>query len=305
MPVPVGGRPQPVAFDGCVAAANAPQALPILGVGDRYLSTLGLPLLRGRAIDGSDRAGTEAAALLSESAARRCWPNLDAVGRRVRIGPRTREWATIVGVVKDPLASPALGAIMPEGLVIVSAAQRPDLPATLLVRGDGDLGPLVRQLRDAVRRVDPRQALVQVALVDELMSQRFVEGWLVVGLMDVFGALALALAAIGVFGVTSYSVAERTREFGIRIAMGAAPADILKLVTGRALALVGIGAALAAAGTAAVTRVMWAELLTLGASSRVGFGAIAGVIGLVALIACLLPARRATRVDPMVALRTE
>jgi len=128
---------------------------------------------------------------------------------------------------------------------------------------------------------------------------------MLIGLMNVFAALALALAAVGVFGVTSYSVAERTREFGIRVAMGATPAGILRMVTGQALGVVAIGAVLAALGTAAVTRVMWAELLVVGASSWLGFASIAAVIGLVALAACVIPARRATRVDPVVALRAE
>jgi len=304
MPVPIGGRPDPRVLEGCVARANAPSSVPVLAVGDGYFAAIGLPILRGRGIERTDVAGSPPVAVVSESVASRCWPGLDAVGRRVRVSDAAA-WATVVGVVRDPMASHALAGILPMAPVFLPAVQRGGAVGSLLVRAEGDALSLAHPVRDAIRAVDRNQPVAETVLLADLISRRFVDGWMLIGLMNVFAALALALAAVGVFGVTSYSVAERTREFGIRVAMGATPAGIIRMVTGQALGVVAIGAVLAALGTAAVTRVMWAELLVVGASSWLGFASIAAVIGLVALAACVIPARRATRVDPVVALRAE
>ncbi len=303
---PFDERPALVTFEDCdPGASSPPPAVPVFAVGDGYLRTLGLPLLRGRGIDVGDTAGSPRVALISESLARRCWPSGRDVGRRLRFGPATDPWTTVVGVVPDALSSRALREILGPPPVYLPAEQAGREASTLLVRASGDARSLIPPIRAAVRAVDARQALAGFGALDDHLARLFAEGWLVLGLMDAFGGFALVLVAVGLFGVTSCSVAERTREFGIRTAIGATRGDIFRLVMTRALTVAGIGALAAACVMAVVTRVLWGQLLTLGAHSPLGFATITSLLAVVVVLACLLPARRAMQVDPVVALRTE
>jgi putative ABC transport system permease protein len=302
-PLTIDERPVTVVIEGCQATV-VPAVVTTTSVGPRYFETLGLRLGEGRPIDERDQPGAPATAVVSEWLARRCWPGGSALGRRLRLGPAAA-WTTVVGVVPDAMTSSALGRFLPQAPVYLAAAQQRTRAGTLLVRAKGNPLAILRPVRDAVRAVDGNQPLSELSPLDALLSGKFAEGWLLIGLMESFAALALALAAVGVFGVTSYSVAERTREFGVRIAIGASRGDILGLVMRRALTVVGIGTVAAAVLTLAVTRVMFAELILVGTHSPAGFVAIAGVLSSVAILACLVPAARATRVDPVVALRAE
>jgi len=302
--VPIDERPVPVTIEGCKGGESR-LAVPLMAVGPAYFAVLGLPILQGRGIDAADVVGAPAVAVVSEALARRCWEGRPAVGRQLRLGDRSSAWTTVVGVARNAMSSRALGGILGPPPVYLPAAQRHAVASTVLIRADGDVLALAKSVRRAVWSVDGSQPLADLGRVDDAIAKRLAEGWMMTGLMQAFAGLALALAAIGVFGVTSYSVAERTREFGIRVAMGAKPADILRLVMARALTVVAIGTIAAAVMMIGVTRVMWAELLNLGIHSPMGFVAIAAILASVAVSACLLPARRATRADPVVALRAE
>jgi putative ABC transport system permease protein len=303
MRFPTGQRGVPISVEGC-AASDVPPLAPTVAVGAQYFETLGMPLLQGRAIDDTDVPGAPAAAVVSEWLAARCWPTGTAIGHRVRLGGLP-SGLTIVGVVPDAMTSHALANLMPKPPIYVAAAQQKNRADALLIRAHGSPASVAGKVRSAIRGVDSRQALADLDTLEASAGTRFAEGWMAIGLMDAFAVLALALAAIGVFSVTSYWVAERTHEFGVRMAVGASAGDILRLVMARGLKVAGIGAAAAAVLAVALTRVMWAELIAVGASSPAGFLAIAAVLSLVMVAACLLPARRATRVDPVVALRAE
>jgi putative ABC transport system permease protein len=302
-PFPMGVRQVQIAVEGC-AGSSVPSLAPTLAVGTGYFDAVGLPLLQGRAIDDTDVPGAPASAVISEWLSMRCWPAHSAVGRRIRTGS-SQSWVTIVGVVPDAMTSQVLANLMPRPPIYLAASQQPGQADTLVVRVETSAASVAGAMRTAIRAIDSRQSLADLSTVDVATVSRFAEGWLTIGLMDAFAVLALALAAIGVFSVTSYWVAERTHEFGVRIAVGASAASILRLVMGRALKVAGIGAAAAALLTMALTRVMWSELIAVGARSPAGFVAIASLLSLVMVGACLLPARRATRVDPVVALRSE
>jgi len=172
-----------------------------------------------------------------------------SVGRNLRVAGSAPARATVVGVVRDPMASRALADILPMAPIFVGDADRSRAMGALLVRAEGDPRALIGPVRDAVRQVDRSQAAAETTLVEDMLTGQSSQAWMLIGLMNLFAAVALALAAVGVFGVTSYSVAERTREFGLRIAMGATSGDILRMVTGQALRVVATGVVLAAAGT--------------------------------------------------------
>ena len=255
-PVPFGsaGSRMPVVFDACDAtSATPPGVVPVGAIGDGYFRALGLTMLRGRAIDASDSAGAPPVVVVSESLARRCWSG-DALGRRMRLGNASAPWATVVGVAKDALSSGALGAVLEMSPAYRSAAQAPGAKATaLVVQTDGARGAVARDVQRAVRDSRATHGSPDIALLDDVLAKPFLEGWLMIGLMDAFAVLALVLAAIGVFGVTAYSVAERTREFGIRMALGARPSDVLRSVIGRALSVVALGTVAALGVVFAVT----------------------------------------------------
>jgi putative ABC transport system permease protein len=306
VPFELDRRRMTVAFDACDATSSTPpRVAPVGAVGDGYFRALGLTILRGRAIDASDSVGGPPVVVVSEALARRCWSG-NPIGRRVRLGNASAPWSTVVGVATDALTSGPLSAIVQMAPAYQSVAQSTGVAATsLVVRTDGDRAAVARGVQRVVRESRAARGVPDISLLDDALAKPFVEGWLMIGLMDAFAALALVLAAIGVFGVTAYSVAERTREFGIRMALGARPSDVLRSVIGRALAVVALATVAAVGVVFAVTRVMWAELITLGAHSPLGFVAIAALLGTVSIVACVWPARRATRVDPVTALRAE
>ena len=293
----------PIEFDGCAVAAGRVGAV-TLGVGPDYFATLGLPVRRGRAITEMDTAGSAPVAVISEQHAARCWPGQDPIGRRVR---RRRgadaPWLTVVGVVPNTMTTRVFSE-SPQA-VYVPYAQSDSLTGTFLVRADATARGLVERIRAAVRRVDPTQPLDDVESVEEGL-RRMLGGFpLIVGILGGFGAFALALGALGVFSVTSYMVAERTREFGIRIALGASRRGVLQLVLEQALVIVGIGTAVSFAGTLAVTRLGFREMANLAITDPILWASVCSLLVGVAVSAAILPALRAMRVEPVVALRAE
>ena len=295
-------RSDPIEFEGCLVAPRAAAAV-ASSVDDAYFATLRLPIRRGRAITGQDKAGAPRVGVISILHAERCWPGQDPIGRRFRIGRHPdAAWATVVGVAANALTTRALDTAQP---VYVPIAQGNERPGTILVRAAGDPAGLVALLRAAIRRADPAQPGDNVERVGESLRAQLNGSPVLVGIVGGFGTFALALGALGVFSVTSYMVAERTREFGIRAALGASPWDVHRLVVRQALVIVAIGSAISAAGTIAVTRFTFPELAALALGDPSLWLAVSGLLALVALGASVVPARRAMRVQPVVALRAE
>jgi putative ABC transport system permease protein len=270
-----------------------------------FFDALKIPLIAGRIFSEADNADAARVAVISRGMATRYWPGADAIGHRIKLGPpdSTEPWLTIVGVAGDvrqnwwnPLTRP---------VIYRSFAQSPRRSMTLLLRATSNPAKYVSAVREAVRQMDPGIALRGINTLDQEIADSIAIVRIMGILMGVFGLVALALSSIGVYGVLSESVAQRTHEIGIRLALGANPRDLMKLILGQALRLTVIGLAIALPISFAIGRAM--ASLIFGVVS-VDFTILAGFTALllaVALAAGYLPARRAMRVDPMISLRYE
>jgi putative ABC transport system permease protein len=269
-----------------------------------YVRTMAVPLLRGRLLGAQDTAEAPPAVLVSEAMAKKFWPNEDAVGKRLRFynsdPAAQRPWRTIVGVVGDVKQ---YGLDTAGGIALyVPQLQQPQSTLTLVVRTRTEPAATVETIRREILAIDPEQAVFNVATMDEVLansiSLRRVSMFLLAG----FAALALLLAAIGIYGVLAQTVVQRTHEIGIRMALGAQAGDVLKLIVrqGMSLTLIGIGAGLA--GAFALTRLLASLLFGVGATDPTTFLWIPVLLAAVSFFACYLPARRAARLDPIKAL---
>jgi predicted permease len=292
----VEGQPPPAA--GLTASK--------LVVSSGYFQAMGIPLVSGRFFTEADTDKTAQVVIISENLAEMFWPGEDPIGKRLQPGFRSKPMCTVAGVVanvrQNGFAKDApLAIYMPDSqapVFLLSAA-------AFVVRTEADPQSLANAFRRELQAVDKELPLYDVRTMDQLVSRSVSEPRFNMVLLAVFAGLALALASIGIYGVMAYSVAERTREIGIRMAMGAKPEDVLELVLrqGTALIVMGLGVGLAAAF--ALTRVISSFLFGVSAADPAAFAGITLLLGAVALIACYIPARRATKVDPMVALRYE
>ncbi|MBV8856054.1 MAG: ABC transporter permease [Acidobacteria bacterium] len=275
------------------------------GVSPGYLETTGIPLRRGRTLDEHDVAGAPPSILISESLARRRFPDQDPVGRRVQIGPANGPWFNIVGVVGD-VKQVSLVSSQPDAVYITTAQWLfVDRTLSLVVRARGDAAALAPAVRQAVWSVDKGQPIVRVATMDELLAASAAERRFALILFEAFGLAALVLAAVGIYGVLSGSVNERTREIGVRLALGASRGHILALVLRQGMKLTGIGVAAGLCGAAAASSALVSLLFGV---SRLDPAAYLGVVALLAAVsaaACWVPAWRAARVDPSITLRAE
>jgi len=269
-----------------------------------YFATIGQPILKGRGFQPSDmRAGNyfapNSVAIIDEELARRFWPNGDALGGGISWSP-DGPWATVVGIVataqiKD-LTEPSKGTFYLPAYVSIS---------TLVVRTSGDPRVLAGAIRDQVLAVDPNQPVFDVKTMEERVAVTLETRRFAVVLLGIFGALALLLAAIGLYGVLAFAVSQRTREIGIHMALGARTRDVLLMVLRQGMSLVLIGVVLGMAGAYAVTRMIRSLLFEVGTTDPLTFVLVSLLLAVVGFVACYLPARRATKVDPLVALRYE
>ena len=268
-----------------------------------YLETMRIMLRRGRLLDERDRAGAPLVALISESLARQKFPSVDPIGRRLSIGPV--EGYTIVGVVGD-VKQMSL-ALNESDAVYITVSQWPfaDNAMSLVVRTRDDAGTLARAVREAVWSVDKDQPVVRVATMDELLAASASERRFALILFEAFALAALVLAAAGIYGVISGSVAERTREIGMRSALGASRANILGLVVRQGMTLTAVGAVIGLAGAVAASQAIGAMLFGVSRLDPVTYVSVIGLLAVVSIIACGLPAWRAARVDPATTLRTD
>jgi putative ABC transport system permease protein len=283
--------------------AHAPIA-DIRIVDANYFRTLSIPLRAGRLFAEGDGAEAPRVMVINEEMSRRHWPNENPIGRRVTM----KDWGPpltgeIVGVVGDVKADGLDSSTRP--MIYWPYPQFPGVFNSLVIRAEGDPMNIVAAVKSGVWSVDREQPLSGVRPMEDVIAGSIAPRRFNMLLLGIFAALALMLAAVGIYGVISYTVAQRTREIGVRMALGARRADVIKLVVrqGMSLALAGIGAGLAA--SFALTRLMANLLFGVGPSDPLTFGVIASLLGSVALLACYLPARRATKVDPLVALRSE
>lgn len=268
-----------------------------------YVEAMGIPLRAGRLLDVDDRPGAPLVALISTSLARERFGNSDAVGRRLRIGPVGPY--TIVGVVGDVHQS-SLAQAQPDA-VYVPAGQWPfgDRARSLVIRGRGDVEALGPAVERAVWSVDKDQPITRVATMKALVARSTGERRFALTLFGLFALTALGLAAAGIYGVLSGSVSERTRELGIRAALGASRRDVVRMVLGEGARLTGFGVALGLVTAAASTRIIAGLLYDTPAVEPATYLAVSLLLGLVALLACWVPAARAARSDPMAVLRGE
>jgi predicted permease len=288
--------------------ADSDAALPTAqfsSVSPDYFRALGTPLVRGRFFANSDALEAQPVALVDETAARRFWPNEDAVGRRFRPGGRASKapWMTVVGVVGDIKTE---GFDQPEQPhLYLCMFQNVGYAMAVYLRADGDPAGLTQALRREVQAVDPNLPVFGERTMEDIVSSSLAQRRFALQVVGGFGVLALLLAGIGVYGVVAYSVSQRTREIGIRLALGASSGAILRWVFTQGMRLTLAGMAAGLVGAFALTRLLRGLLFGVETTDPVTYAGLALLLGAVALLACYVPARRATKVDPMVALRHE
>ncbi|MEK6281432.1 MAG: ABC transporter permease [Acidobacteriota bacterium] len=272
-------------------------------VGPNFFKTMETPLVRGREFTEADRKGAPGIVVLNETLAGTLWPGEDALGKRVSVEGPKGPFLEVVGVARDSKYR-SLGE-SPRPYVYQPSLQSYDPRMTLVVRTRGEPQSVTAAVREQIRALDANLPVADVqTLKDQLDLSLFpsrVAAWTLGG----FGVLALLLAAIGIYGVVSYSVAQRTREIGVRMALGARERDVLGLVLGEVLFVIAVGLAVGLLFAFAATRAIAGFLYGVGATDPLTFAGVPLLLGLVALVASYIPARRATKVDPLVALRYE
>jgi putative ABC transport system permease protein len=271
-----------------------------------YLEAMEIPVQRGRSFTEHDKEGAQLVALVSETFAQRYWPDENPVGKRIRFpgsASRPQPWREVVGVVKDVKQRRLdTGGTLQLYLPLL---QYPSSAMTLVVRAEPDAAAMTAAVRKEILAVDSEQAVFNVSTMNQLLLDSISLRRFLMTLLGAFAAVALTLAAVGIYGVISYSVTQRTHEIGIRLALGANSRDVLKLVVGHGLWLALLGVCIGVAVALAVTRLMIAMLYSVGAADPATFVSISLLLILVAVLASYIPALRAMRVDPMVALRHE
>jgi putative ABC transport system permease protein len=273
-------------------------------VGPRYFETIGARLIEGRFLNASDGADSPLVLVVNQTLARTYWPNESAIGHRMRPGrypPNT--WCTIVGVVAD-IKNAALDRATGTEL-FMPFAQRPTRESYLLVRTQGNPEGIAGAVRNEIRTLDRSLPIADLRTLDEVMDKARSRPRFLTLLLTLFSAISLTLAALGIYGVISYSVAQRTNEIGIRMALGAQSADVLRMVGSTGLKLAVAGTVIGGVGAFALTRTLSGLLFGVSAVDVVTYIAMAATLIVVALVACYIPARRAAKVDPLIALRYE
>ena len=267
-----------------------------------FFDTLRIPLIRGRVFNDADRKNTLQVAVISEAMVKQFWPNEGAVGKRFHFfGDATlRE---VVGVVKNTVVD-QIGE-EPQPIVYLPITQDFSPAVTLQVRTTGRPGGVIGTVRGQIQALDANMAITNVQTIEEIMSQGLWAPRMGAGLLSVFGGLALILAAVGVYGVLSYSVSQQTREIGIRMSLGAQQGQVMRLVIGQGIKLAVAGLALGLLVAFGLTKVLSSLLFGVSAHDPVTFGGVSLVLVTAAILACYIPARRATKVDPIIALRYE
>jgi predicted permease len=301
VPVDPAGMRTGVGIAGYVPAEGEDMELSTNLVGPGYFRTLGIGLLEGRDFGAQDTPDSPPAAIVNEAFVRRYWPGQPALGQRLDLGGEHP--ASVIGVVKDSKYRDLREEPVP--YLYLPAAQNDRHSLELVLRTAGDPLDLAGALRAELRALDPRIPAVNVRRVSDQIAALHARDWAVAALVAALGGLALLLASVGVYGVMAYMVERRTQEIGIRLALGAEVRDTLRLVLGQGLRLTLAGVGLGLAGALALSRLFAGFLDGVSATDPLSYATMTGVLGLVALVAALVPARRAAKVDPAIALRHE
>jgi putative ABC transport system permease protein len=282
---------------------------PIEIVSPGYFETVGMRIMRGRGFTDADNTDAPQAAVVNETFVRQAWPNQDPIGRRLRPGDGTGDgdgappWITVVGVIRDAHRSDVTRAIRPE--IYLSALQLTPRTQTVLIRTATDPSAVVPGVRRELQALDPQLPIFNVTTLERELADTLSQPRFQAVLLAGFASIALLLAAIGIYGVTSHAVGQRTQEVGIRMAMGAARRDVLRMMLLQHLRPALLGMAVGVGGAIALSRFLRSLLFGVSETDPVTFALVSAVLLAVAALACFVPARRATRVDPLVALRTE
>ena len=270
-----------------------------------YLKTIGAELIEGRLPDERDGRDAPLIVVINETFARLHWPNESPIGRRVSFGGPTAPWRTIVGVVKDVRERGYELEMKPGSYVSYAQVMTTWFPENLVVRTNGEPAAIAPAVRRVIADVDPEQPVSAIRSMEEIVDLNVVDRTGQTLLLGAFAALALLLACLGLYGVLSYAVTQRTREIGVRLALGATTGAITRLVIGRGIALTCLGVTIGVTLAWATTRMMRSLLVGIGATDPTTFTGVVALLILVALGACTLPALRAVRIDPMRVLRQD
>jgi predicted permease len=272
-------------------------------VSDDYFRTMGIPIVVGREFDAHDGAAAAHVAMLNQTAAREIFPGENPLGKRLRVAWGADPEVEIVGVSAD-IHHWGLGE-KPEPCLFMPQAQQPNGFFSMLVRTNADPTGVVSAVKEQIHAIYPSQGIQDIQTLSSLVNDSVARPKLDAAIMAVFGAIALALACLGIYAVISYSVEQRSREMGIRMAFGASPGGVLRMVLGEGLGLAASGIAVGAGAALGLTRYLASLLYAVKPSDPAVFVSVAAILAAAAAAGCYFPARRATRVDPAVALREE
>jgi putative ABC transport system permease protein len=305
-PLPLSGAEEGMSFS--IEGRPAPPPGEVRSAGPRwvmpdYFRLMGIPLLKGRLMTEQDAVESQQVIVINQAMARRYWPDEDPVGKRMTLPFRGDSQREIIGVVDDVKHTRLDVEGTPE--MYIPYLQSPISSMTLVVRTSSDPLGLVAAVRSEVSRLDKEQPVYDVRTMEQLVSESTSSRRFNALLLGIFAGVALILAAIGIYGVMSYSVTRRAHEIGLRMALGAQVRDVLKLVVRQGMLLTLVGVCIGLAAALALTRLLSSLLYGVSATDPITFGVITSLLIGVALLATYIPARRATRVDPIVALRHE
>ena len=274
-------------------------------IGPGYFGAMGIPIIRGRDFTDQDKGDSTNVVVISEKTAQHFWPGQDPIGRRLKPGSSTSStpWREVIGIVKDVRQNDFIAT--PKMQMYFTYCQLKDLaPNALVVRTGIEPMSLAASVRDAIWSVDKDQTVADIDTMEHIVAGAVARQRFSMLLLGLFAALALLLASVGIYGVMSYLVSQRTREIGIRLALGAKGQDILRLVVGNGARLIGAGIVIGVAASFALQRLVSTLLFRVTAADAAS-GLAVVILAVVAMVACYLPALRATRVSPLNALRYE
>ena len=301
----------PLILEGRQTQTKLPPLVERTQVTPEYFHLLGIPVLRGRLFNNNDNENAPPVAVINQAMAQTYWPGQDPLGKRLKLGRGragvgqrpSKSWVTIVGVIADSRTESLANASVP--LIYMPLYQEAPKELAIFLRGDLDAGAIPEQVRAMVQSVDPELPVYGAKTLDDAVASSLQQRRFSMDIVGAFAITAVLLAALGIYGVISYIVSERTREIGIRLALGAQPGKIMAMVLRQGLTLVMLGAALGLVGSLIVSHLMAGLLFGVPPGDPLTFMGVTLLLTAVALAACYIPARRAMRFDPLVVLRYE
>jgi predicted permease len=304
LPMNSGRNYSPFTIQGRPTESDRGPIADIAVVDTEYFRTMEVPLITGRNFTALDTYKTKPVAVIDRTLARQYWPSAEPLGQEIKFGfGRGLQGLTIVGVVGEIKSDGFEAPSVPH--IYVSLGQFAPVNAVVFLRSRGDVEHLGEAVRDEVGGIDPNVPVHSISSMDRIIERSVADRRFALELLGVFAVVALLLAAVGIYGVMSYSFSQRTHEIGIRVALGAQRVDILRMALAEGMRIAVIGLASGLVGAEILTRVFRSMLFEVGPADPVTFLSASGILAGVALLACYLPAQRATRVDPLIALREE